>query len=63
MATRGRRRGRPPLPEGERQSVRLKVNVTPDEAQEIEAAAEDAGQPVSAFLRALILRVLRRRRR
>lgn len=52
--------GRKPLPPGQRRSRRVMVNLTEDEARELEEAAGDA--PVSDYIRRLVLRHLRRRR-
>lgn len=52
--------GRKPLPSGQRRSRRIMVNLTEEEAREVEEAAGDAS--VSDYIRRLVLRHLARRR-
>lgn len=54
-----RGRGRPPRTEA-KAAERLEVRVTADELQELSTAADEAGLPVSSWVRDLALRAARR---
>jgi len=53
--------GRPPKPEAERQRHSVTAKLTDAELAQLEEAAE--GEPLGAFLRRLVLRYLKRRRK
>jgi predicted HicB family RNase H-like nuclease len=50
-----RRPGRPPLPTGNAKAVMLRVRLTPDEHQAIEAQAKANGKTVSAWIREMLI--------
>ena len=52
--------GRPPLPLDELRNRQVKLRLTEDEFQELEAAA--GHEPLGAFIRRVLLRYLARRR-
>ena len=52
--------GRPPLPEHERASERVRVYLTPAERAELDAWADSLGRPLAALLREMALRAARR---
>ena len=56
-------RGRPRFPEGEALSKRVTTRFRPSEADEVKAAAEDAGLSVAEWLRRVALAAARRRAR
>jgi len=53
--------GRKPLPEAEKLRNPVSVTFTDDEREKLEAAAAAKGEPLSAFIRRLVLRALARR--
>lgn len=55
--------GRKPIPEAERRSERLMVNLTPKERRKVERAARAKALSVSDYLRDLVLSDVARRRK
>lgn len=55
-----RGRGRPPIPDDERRSVRLKVQVTESERAQLDLAADLLGESISDLLRRTALATARR---
>ena len=49
------RAGRPPLPKGNAKVVMLRVRITPDELQAIEATAKEHNQTVSDWVRGRLI--------
>ena len=49
------KRGRPPIPEGERRSVVLTARFTPDEVRSVEQTAKNVGQDKTVWIRNTVL--------
>jgi hypothetical protein len=53
-----RRKGRVPLPEEKKRSIRIVTTLRPDEADELQEAAIEAGETVSDVVRSAVIRSL-----